>query len=112
MNRYLRKQPRHFLNQLVTSSPKYFVAIKKKQNFRVKLSEIEDLQFYYEDILRFSYTTERGIQKIDASHLDNMVAFSTHSNQLQLVVDAYFNFIGHYTMFNNSQVDALLNKAV
>ena len=38
-----------------------FGSLKKKSGLGVRFEEIEDLQFYYEDIIRFSATSERGI---------------------------------------------------
>ncbi len=92
-NRYLKT-----LNRTLVASPaRSFIQVKKKQKFVVKLNEIIDLSSYYEDILRFSYISERGIQIIDPSHLHNMISFSKSAEDIQFTIDAYYNFLGHYT---------------
>jgi len=67
---------------------------------------------YYDELLEMEYFDEDGEFNINPKHLSNMLDLVKTEEDMDTVIEAYYNFKGHKTDFSNRIVDKLIVTAV
>jgi len=67
---------------------------------------------YYDELLNATVVDEDGCYSIGPTHLSNMIDLIKNEEDLDTVIEAYYNFKGHKTIFSNKIVDKLVNSSI
>jgi hypothetical protein len=69
-----------------------FATLKEKKD----LSNYENLEDYYKEVLRFSRVSKEGyLESLSYENFTDMMKLTTKKEDLQLLFEAFYNFKGH-----------------
>jgi len=54
----------------------------------------------------------KGNMKFSPFSLEDMLKIAKTSEDIEILINAYFNFIGHKNLYENSIVDKIMRKSV
>jgi len=69
------------------------------------LIKFHTVQEYYDNLLRFSKVDERGFTKFTPDVLPKITVLINTKEDVQQALKAYYNFLGHHTIFPQRFVD-------
>ena len=82
---------------------------KKQTKAEDQLSVAEN--FYRSSIRRININ-DKGRGKFTQHHLIRLTKITQKSDQLPLLFEGYYNYLGHFTVISNKVVDRMLHKAL
>jgi hypothetical protein len=67
--------------------------------------------FYRKMVRNLNFKKKTGRATFNEQSLRQIIDIASRKD-LGLIFEAYYNFLGHYTVISNTTVDALVNKAI
>jgi len=67
---------------------------------------------FYRNSVRRININDKGRGKFTEHHLVRLIKLTEHLDQTQLLFEAYYNYLGHFTVISNSTVDKMLLKVL
>lgn len=70
--------------------------------------EIDRAANFYRKSIRRININDKGRGKFTQHHLIRLIKLTDKIEQVPLLFEAYYNYLGHFTVINNSTVDKML----
>ncbi|KRW98691.1 hypothetical protein PPERSA_00279 [Pseudocohnilembus persalinus] len=99
-------------NCSILNSKNIYQFARFKKDFDSDLSTFENVHQYYQDLQRFASVSDRGILDLQQSQFQNMITLLKTKEEAQIVLDAYYNFIGHRVQLSQTLQDQFIQKLV
>jgi hypothetical protein len=106
----LRKGASPFVSFYLNAPKQGFVGLRT-ETVKV-LKKLSTPKKYYEELLKEAPVDSKGILALNATYLHTMINKCETSEDIDVTVSAYYNFLGHYVKFGDNEIDNLLRKSI